>query len=124
MANNISLQMDEILKEISEEVDDAIEEGLKKAPKLCKKELRANSPKNTGDYSKGWKIKRHKKRFKGATVYNDKKPRLTHLLENGHVIRNGKGTYGRAPAQPHIEPASEKATELFIDTVMEKVEKI
>ena len=42
-------------------------------------------------------------------VYSEKHYRLTHLLENGHVIRNKYGTYGRASAIKHIAPAAEAA---------------
>ena len=41
-----------------------------------------------------------------TVVYNKKMPGLTHLLENGHVIRNKKGTYGRVAARKHIAPVA------------------
>jgi len=44
-----------------------------------------------------------------AVVHNTKHYQLTHLLENGHVVRNKKGTYGRAPAIKHIAPVEEWA---------------
>ena len=113
---SIEAQLSEILKEYSQEVDNAIDKGLKIAPESCRNELRNTSPKNTGDYSKGWRIKRDR-RLKSAIVHNATHPGLTHLLENGHDIVNKKGKYGRAPAHPHMKAAEEKAVELFVDTI-------
>lgn len=113
---SIEAQLAEILKEYREEIDDAINEGLTVAPDECKAELRNNSPKDTGDYSKGWKVKRDRK-LKRAVVYNATHPGLTHLLENGHDIVNKKGRYGRAPAHPHIAAAADESAQVFIDTI-------
>ena len=50
--------------------------------------MSANSPKDTGDYKKGWRIKQDKAR-KSIIVHNATDYQLTHLLEHGHVKRNG-----------------------------------
>ena len=50
-------------------------------------------------------------------VHNKTDYQLTHLLENGHVIRNKKGTYGRAPAHPHIKPIEAKNSEEYVNNV-------
>ena len=122
--NTIESQMADILKEVAANIDEAIEEGLKVAPKLCTQQLRANSPKKSGDYAKGWRIKRENKGLKTATVYNATMPGLTHLLEKGHVIRNKKGEYGRAPAHPHMKPAEEAAVKLFEETISRKTDNL
>lgn len=45
-------------------------------------------------------------------VHNIDHYRLSHLLEKGHVSRNGTGrTYGRVPAYPHIAPVNDWANE-------------
>ena len=105
-----------LLLDIAEGVDKAIEQGMKTAPKECKKRLKELSPKDTGEYSKGWRIKRHR-RPKSAIVYNATNAHLTHLLEFGHVIKNKNGTYGRAPAHPHMKQAEEESVKLFVDTI-------
>lgn len=74
--------------------------------------LKNTSPKKTGKYARAWKVKTEKgsANIDKVVVYN-KRYQLTHLLENGHVVRNKKGTYGRAPAQPHIAPVNEWAAD-------------
>ncbi|MNM63341.1 hypothetical protein D3C81_747070 [compost metagenome] len=57
-------------------------------------------------YAKSWKRKKTKS---GYVIYNEKHYRLTHLLEHGHVKRNG----GRAAARVHIRPVEEKIVEQF-----------
>ena len=72
-------------------------------------QLKANSPKKSGDYARGWKLKRERGRngINDVVIHNATDWHLTHLLENGHVVRNKKGTYGRAPAHKHIKPVEE-----------------
>ena len=78
--------------------------------------LRNTSPKKTGSYARGWSLKRVKSRGSGVTdiiVHNRTDYQLTHLLENGHVIRNKKGTYGRTHPIKHIAPAEEAGIQRF-----------
>ena len=43
--------------------------------------------------------------FYADNIYNADQPGLTHLLENGHVSRNGTGrTFDPVKAYPHIAP--------------------
>ena len=77
--------------------------------------LRNTSPKKTGSYARGWTVKRERARggLSDFIVHNSKHYQLTHLLENGHVIRNKKGTYGRTHGIKHIAPVEDWAeTEL------------
>lgn len=63
--------------------------------------LKVESPKNTGDYAKSWRVKKVNKKF---VVHNKDHYRLTHLLEKSYALRNG----GRSTAQPHIKPTEQK----------------
>lgn len=120
---SIEFQMEKILKHTTEQIETAVDVALKEPPKLCKKLIQANAPKLTGAYRKGWKIKRHR-RTKSAVVYNDTEPGKAHLLEYGHVIKNQNGTYGRAPAHPHIKQAETQSVQLFLDTLDEQLDSI
>lgn len=90
------------VKTYTEEVGAAIEEAVKKTARALAADLRETSPKDTGQYAKGWTAR---KEGPGRyVVYNKKKPQLTHLLEHGHAKRGG----GRVEGRPHIKPAKER----------------
>ena len=110
------------MNEIQRDVSEAVEKAADEAAKVTKAELRSTSPTNKGDYKKGWAIKKVRKQ-KSVIVYNAKFPGLTHLLEKGHVIRNGKGEYGRAPAHPHMGKAADKGADVFLKETMDDLDK-
>ena len=86
----------------TEEVGEAIEEAVKETAQALATDLRETSPKDTGEYAKGWTAR---KEGPGRyVVYNKKKPQLTHLLEHGHAKAGG----GRVKGIPHIKPAEER----------------
>ena len=86
----------------TEEVGAAIEEAVKETAQTLAADLRETSPKDTGEYAKGWTAR---KEGPGRyVVYNKKKPQLTHLLEHGHAKVGG----GRVEGRPHIKPAEER----------------
>ncbi len=90
------------VKTYTEEVGAAIEEAVKETAQALAADLRETSPKDTGEYAKGWTAR---KEGPGRyVVYNKKKPQLTHLLEHGHAQRGG----GRVEGRPHIKPAEER----------------
>lgn len=111
MAESIEVQMAKILDEYSQEVQDVTNSAIKRVSRETVNRLKSSSPKKSGSYAKGWAVKdlnRHGN-IVNVVVHNRTDYQLTHLLENGHVIRNKKGTYGRAPAHPHIRPAEQWA---------------
>ena len=112
MARNIPLQEleIEIVRELSEfgsEVAEAIKREAKSAANKSVEKLKKTSPKDTGEYAKGWKFKIEYESTNDIRIriYNSKKPELTHLLENGHAKKGG----GRVAAIPHIRPAEQEA---------------
>jgi hypothetical protein len=90
------------VKTYTEEVGAAIEEAVRETAQALAADLRETSPKDTGEYAKGWTAR---KEGPGRyVVYNKKKPQLTHLLEHGHAKSSG----GRVEGRPHIKPAEER----------------
>ena len=88
------------LSEYSQEVADAIKKATDEVAEEAVQELKSTSPVLTGSYAKGWAKKK--------TDYQ-----LTHLLEKGHVGRDGR----RVKAIEHIRPVEEKAAAEFEDKV-------
>lgn len=113
-----------VLSETLSDYGDAVSAGLAvevgKAGRIALKSVRNGSPKKTGAYRKGWKIKTEKQTLNddvaSVTVYNKDRGYLTHLLENGHQKAGG----GRVAAIPHIKPAEEEARQ-YLDGAVQRV---
>lgn len=117
---SVEIQMKKLLDQVDKEVQDAMDEGMKQVAKEAVSKLKSSSPRKTGKYARGWTTKQIDKN--GIVVHNSKHYQLTHLLENGHVIRNKKGTYGRTAGIKHIKPVEEWASEELPRRIMEKIE--
>lgn len=108
--DSISAQIKDILDEYEGKVQDVANDAIGSVSKQSAQKLKDTSPKNTGSYAKGWSVKKQDSRgIKTAIVYNRTDYQLTHLLENGHIIRNKKGVYGRTNGIKHIAPVEEWA---------------
>lgn len=117
-------ELADIVRELTTATDAVIMEATKGAGEIVAKEvvreLKTTSKVGGKKYRRGWTYKKEKGTY---TVYNDKMPGLTHLLENGHeVIAYGKSC-GRAKTHPHIKPAEEKAKQRYIDEVVKEINR-
>ena len=113
----ITAQMNELLTTYNEEVREAVDTSAKNAAELCMNQLKSTSPKRPkhGEYARSWavKVEEGSNGVAQYTVHNKRHYQLTHLLENGHVIRNKKGTYGRTRPIKHIAPAADAGIQRF-----------
>ena len=115
-----------ILTDYADDIDGNVGEIVaqmgKKGAQAVRKEARQTFPDGTGEYAKGWKSQVNKERLSTtAIIYNDH-PGLPHLLEYGHVIRNGTGrVYGEVRGRAHIEPVADKLVEIFEQEVLSKL---
>ena len=87
------------LSEYSQEVADAIKKATDEVAEEAVQEFKKNTYES--------------KSSKRNTVYNKTDYQLTHLLEKGHVGRDGR----RVKAIEHIRPVEEKAAAEFEDKV-------
>lgn len=118
----------EIMKELetySNEVAENVNKVTKQYAGKLRKKLSETSPKRDKSekhYSEGWKTTQTEKEqaISEFTVYNAKKPGLTHLLENGHAINGGTE---RVKPIPHIAPAEEEFSEEFTKAVEKAVKE-
>lgn len=126
MSKSLYDQMKAILDEVQEVSDDAKKKSAKKAATETRKILKATSPRaRRGKYAAGWAIKDMSDGILTTfVVYNKKLPGFTQLLEKGHVIRNKKGEWGRAPAHKHIAPAEDQGGDIMLETAMEELDKL
>ena len=110
----------EATRTMTEEVVEELENGLERIGNETVEELKRTSPVykgkskklKKGDYRQKWKCLVEKERgVKRVTIYNQKGG-LTHLLEHGHLVKNGTGrVLGNAPPIPHIAEAEKHAEE-------------
>lgn len=112
-------------EEYTDEVKETVENGVIDIGQEATAEVRALAPvydgpnKSTakGAYKKSWKYTVDRERGKITVTVHAKSPhhRLTHLLENGHLNRDGTT---RSRAIPHISIANSNA-EKKIDKLLE-----
>ena len=102
----------EALKEFANEVEEKVETVITNGSKEILKNLKKHPiiPELTGKYRKSFKLKKTGSgpgyiRYK---LWNEEY-RLTHLLEHGHIKRNGTG---RTKTYPHWRDAQAQAEEL------------
>lgn len=110
---NITAQIKAHLEQYSFEVKESMDQAAEECAKGMVKDLKADSPKQTGGYAKTWTRKAGKAFNAGEgvqTVFNSKNYQRTHLLEKPHAGPFGKGLVA---GQPHIGPAEKKWNEEF-----------
>lgn len=104
------LEINDILNEYSQDIQDGIKQSALDVSKESVSTLKQTSPKMTGAYRKGWRVKKEVGRNSiTCIIHNDKHYRLTHLLEKGHMKRNG----GKVAPRIHIKPVEETANRTY-----------
>lgn len=114
---DLSKKIVEICKESTEETIKQTWEAAENAARTAVEDLRKNSPKRTGEYSKNWT---YTKQNDGYVIHQKGKTyRLTHLLEKGHAKAGG----GRVKGYPHIAPEEKKAVAEYLSDVERRIQK-
>ena len=107
-ADSLSNAITGILSTYSDEMTEGIKQDVDEVTNETLKILKENAPVKYGKYRKKMKKKKLSETLteRENILYVDgAKAHLTHLLENGHALRQG----GRAPAHPHFRLAEEYA---------------
>lgn len=110
-----------ILDSYSAEVRSSVNDAAKSVAKRCLKRIQAASPRLTGDYAKGWRLKTVDNgwmKLPTYVIHNKTDYQLVHLLEFGHAKKNG----GRTAEIPHVRPAADAAAQELIDAVAAALE--
>ncbi len=135
MSDILSIEVEDFVKELTkaystytDEVKKKAESGIRKIAKEAKDEVISGSPKGKVNltrgykrYKDGWSTSTKKKNGVFTVTVHNKKYRLIHLLELGHLLKDGTGrVYGEVPAYEHIKPARENAEEK-VDKLLEEL---
>ena len=124
--DKLASAISDILEEYGDEITDNVGEIAiamgKKGVQALRQESRTKVQEQTGEYARGWKSTvDHGRLSTTVTIYNEHYG-LPHLLEHGHVIRNGTGrVYGEVRGREHIAPVEEELVEAFEREVVEKL---
>lgn len=109
IAKAVAEYNDNVSKSIDKAVDDAANDMLR--------DTRANAPRKTGDYAKGFrKTNRNSMGTTRRIIWNKKYSHLVHLLEFGHAKVGG----GRVTGKPHLRLAYDRIE----PQMMEKIRQI
>lgn len=110
--------MRNLLDEYNQEVQDAANKTMETVSREAVQKLKSTSPKGRKGYARGWTRKREKSRSIATfIVHNSKFAYLTHLLNNGHIIRNKYGTYGRKAGDNHIGNVEQWANQEVVNEI-------
>lgn len=118
---DLTAEITSALKDWSGDIADGLDELVDEESKALKQDIVNDSPERTGDYKKGWKIKKehYGRGNTRAVVHNATNFQRTHLLEKGHAGPNG----GYVPGHPHIAPNEKKHVEEFVKKAEELCSK-
>lgn len=115
--SNLAAEINRQLALYSEEVSAEVDEAAKQLAQEGVERLKAVSPKLTGSYRRGWRVKKVKGKY---VIHNKTDYQLTHLLEKGHAIANGTG---RAAPKVHIAPVEQDLVEELTRRVIEVIDQ-
>lgn len=116
--------MHEILEGYKGDVKSSWNSSVNKVGRETANKLKNTSPKGrTGSYARGWSVKKVAARD-GLTdiIVHNRTGQLTHLLENGHLIRNKYGEYGRTNGVKHIAPVEDWANNELPNEIKRELE--
>ena len=127
---DLSKAINEILSKYGDEVYTVMESSIDEVAEEATNKLKAvtHFRNNAFEYSESWVNEKLSGKPLTCTraVHNEKHYRLTHLLEKGHVVRNGTGRNKgkqRTDAFPHIAPVNDWANKELVQLVERKLER-
>lgn len=119
--DNMANELFEMLTTYTEEVTDLAKEVVDKVSKEANEEILNHITFKDRKYTKSFRVKKtfEDKRNKRNTWYVEAPHyRITHLLEYGHITRNG----GRTRAFPHVKYGDEYVSQNFERELKEGIE--
>ncbi len=107
LGDSIALVLEDCVRQANKANDETLDQISKEALKVVKENAPARE--NGGIYKKGLKrkkIKDERDELQYTLYAGGKESSLSHLVENGHLTRNGEST---VPGKPHFAKGQEYA---------------
>lgn len=122
LAEDIGQILEDYQDDVKGNLSEIVTQTAKKGAQAMRRASMQATETHTGEYSKGWtSLVDQGRLFTTAVIYNNH-PGLPHLLEYGHVTRNGTDRVFRpTPGREHIEPIAEEITQTFVKEVQSKL---
>jgi hypothetical protein len=120
--NNLDEAIADILEDYSTAITNAVNEQTEKAANQLKKDISADAPVRTGKQKKSWRVT--KKKIAGIdllAIVHSTDYRKVHLLENGHLTRNG---VTRTKPMRYISKNEEKIIEQYQRDVVTAIKAV
>lgn len=122
LADAISGILDQYEGEVRDNLGEITTQIGKKGVQALRRASKDALKTDSGKYARGWKTQVEKGRLGTTVIIYNEHPGLPHLLEYGHVSRNGTGrTYGEVPGHEHIQPVAEELVRDFEREVVSKL---
>ncbi len=124
---DLGLEIGKILKDYEGEIEREVALSSWEVGETVVQALQTSSdtPRMTGEYASGWRYDKVTSSYGlvHVTIYNEKKPQLTHLLEFGHSLKRGGRNIGDVKAYSHILSRRNLAEKLLMKKVEEQLQK-
>lgn len=108
----------DFLEEVNADLDAELGDAIRSGGDASRSYLRANSPKDSGDYARSWACDHEDREGHHEAIVHARAPfyRVTHLLTDGHESRNQYGGPYR-----HVGPAKPEG---YMDAAVEQGRKV
>ena len=113
--DSLAAEITKGLKEYSKLTEESLKGAVVEVSNEVRDKIKEGSPKKSGDYEKSWKVTKERETAHSiqTVVHSKNRYQLAHLLEFGHIKRNG----GRTKAYPHLRPAELNAIQKFTERI-------
>ena len=122
LAEDIEKILNEYQDDVKGHISEIVTQTARNGAQAMRRASKQATETHTGDYYKGWTSQVYKERLGTSAVIYNNHPGLPHLLEYGHVTRNGTGrTFPPTPGREHIAPIADEITQTFVKEVQSKL---
>lgn len=119
---NLDEAIADVLEDYSTAIAEAVNEQTEKSSALLKKDISADAPVKTGKQRRSWRVTKEKVAgLDLLAVVHSTDYRKVHLLENGHLTRNG---VTRTKAIRYVSKNEEKIIEQYQQDVANAIKAV